>query len=115
MPLSPIYKGETTLEGIHPLNKIKTAPCLVEGLDNNLVQRTAYKVAKNLGSDGIFVGSGIFKSNNPEAFAKAIVEATANYDKPEVLAEVSKGLGEAMKGLEMSTLSEADRMQDRGI
>ena len=67
-----------------------------------------------LGSDGIFVGSGIFKSNNPEAFAKAI-EATANYDKPEVLAEVSKGLGEAMKGLEMSTLSEADRMQDRGI
>ena len=61
------------------------------------------------------VGSGIFKSNNPEAFAKAIVEATANYDKPEVLAEVSKGLGEAMKGLEMSTLSEADRMQDRGI
>ena len=51
-----------------------------------------------LGSDGIFVGSGIFKSNNPE-----------------VLAEVSKGLGEAMKGLEMSTLSEADRMQDRGI
>lgn len=68
-----------------------------------------------LGSDGIFVGSGIFKSNNPEAFAKAIVEATANYDKPEVLAEVSKGLGEAMKGLEMSTLSESDRMQDRGI
>jgi pyridoxal 5'-phosphate synthase pdxS subunit len=53
--------------------------------------------------------------SNPEAFAKAIVEATANYDKPEVLAEVSKGLGEAMKGLEMSTLSESDRMQDRGI
>ncbi len=68
-----------------------------------------------LGSDGIFVGSGIFKSKNPEAFAKAIVEATANYDKPEVLANVSKGLGEAMKGLEMSTLNKSDRMQDRGI
>ena len=68
-----------------------------------------------LGSDGIFVGSGIFKSNNPEAFAKAIVEATANYDKPEVLAEVSKGLGQAMKGIEMSTLTAADKMQDRGI
>ena len=68
-----------------------------------------------LGSDGIFVGSGIFKSNNPEAFAKAIVEATENYDKPEVLAEVSKGLVEAMKGLDMSTLSESDRMQERGI
>ena len=68
-----------------------------------------------LGSDGIFVGSGIFKSNNPVAFAEAIVEATANYDKPEKLAEVSKGLGEAMKGIEMSTLTESDRMQDRGI
>ncbi|MCI6774965.1 MAG: pyridoxal 5'-phosphate synthase lyase subunit PdxS [Methanobrevibacter boviskoreani] len=68
-----------------------------------------------LGSDGIFVGSGIFKSNNPPAFAHAIVEATANYDKPDVLAEVSKNLGEAMKGLDMSTLSQEDRMQDRGI
>ncbi|KZX15632.1 pyridoxal biosynthesis lyase PdxS [Methanobrevibacter cuticularis] len=67
-----------------------------------------------LGSDGVFVGSGIFKSKNPEMFAKAIVEATANYDKPEVLAEVSKGLGEAMKGLEISEISDAERMQDRG-
>ncbi|MGN1363535.1 MAG: pyridoxal 5'-phosphate synthase lyase subunit PdxS [Methanobrevibacter sp.] len=68
-----------------------------------------------LGSDGIFVGSGIFKSNNPPAFAQAIVEATANYDKPDVLAEVSKNLGEAMKGLDMSAISEEERMQDRGI
>lgn len=68
-----------------------------------------------LGSDGIFVGSGIFKSNNPPAFAEAIVEATANYDKPEVLAEVSKNLGIAMKGMEMSALTDNDRMQDRGI
>ena len=52
--LPPIYKGETTLEGTHPLNKTKTGPCMVEGLDNNLVQHTAYKVAKNLDSDGIF-------------------------------------------------------------
>ena len=68
-----------------------------------------------LGSDGIFVGSGIFKSDNPVAFAEAIVEATANYDKPQVLSNVSKGLGEAMKGIEMSSLGESDRMQDRGI
>ena len=68
-----------------------------------------------LGSDGIFVGSGIFKSNNPPAFAQAIVEATANYDKPDVLAEVSKNLGEAMKGLDISAISEEERMQDRGI
>jgi pyridoxal 5'-phosphate synthase pdxS subunit len=67
-----------------------------------------------LGSDGIFVGSGIFKSKNPVEFAKAIVEATANYDKPDVLAEVSKGLGEAMKGLEISEIADNDRMQERG-
>jgi len=52
--LPPIYKGETTLEGTHPLNKTKTGPCMVNGLDNILVQHTAYKVAKNLDSDGIF-------------------------------------------------------------
>lgn len=68
-----------------------------------------------LGSDGIFVGSGIFKSGNPEKFAKAIVEATANYDKPEKLAEVSKDLGEAMKGLDIPSMPESERMQDRGI
>ncbi|MGL6298296.1 MAG: pyridoxal 5'-phosphate synthase lyase subunit PdxS, partial [Methanobacteriaceae archaeon] len=68
-----------------------------------------------LGSDGVFVGSGIFKSKNPEEFAKAIVEATANYDKPELVASASKGLGEAMKGLEISEIADADRMQDRGL
>ena len=68
-----------------------------------------------LGSDGIFVGSGIFKSANPQLVAEAIVQATLHYDDPKVLAEVSKGLGEAMPGLEMSSLTEADRMQERGI
>jgi len=68
-----------------------------------------------LGSDGIFVGSGIFKSEKPQLVAEAIVQATLHYDDPKVLAEVSKGLGEAMPGLEMSSLSEADRMQERGI
>lgn len=68
-----------------------------------------------LGSDGIFVGSGIFKSEKPQLVAEAIVQATLHYDDPKVLAEVSKGLGEAMPGLEMSSLSEADRMQERGV
>jgi pyridoxal 5'-phosphate synthase pdxS subunit len=68
-----------------------------------------------LGSDGIFVGSGIFKSENPQLVAEAIVQATLHYDDPKVLAEVSKGLGEAMPGLEMSSLTEADRMQERGV
>ncbi|MFO8192068.1 MAG: pyridoxal 5'-phosphate synthase lyase subunit PdxS [Bacillota bacterium] len=68
-----------------------------------------------LGSDGIFVGSGIFKAANPEKVAEAIVQATLHYDDPKVLAQVSKGLGEAMPGVEMSTLTSADRMQERGI
>lgn len=67
-----------------------------------------------LGADGIFVGSGIFKAQNPEARAEAIVQATAHYDDPSVLLKVSKGLGEAMKGLDIASLSEGERMQERG-
>ncbi|MFG6146725.1 pyridoxal 5'-phosphate synthase lyase subunit PdxS [Halobacillus sp. B23F22_1] len=66
-----------------------------------------------LGADGVFVGSGIFKSDNPAKFARAIVEATTHYDDYKLIAEISKGLGTAMKGLEMSTLTEDQRMQDR--
>jgi pyridoxal 5'-phosphate synthase pdxS subunit len=67
-----------------------------------------------LGADGVFVGSGIFKSENPEKFARAIVEATTHYTDYELIARVSKGLGTAMPGLEISKLREADRMQERG-
>ena len=67
-----------------------------------------------LGCDGIFVGSGIFKSANPEKFAKAIVAATTNYNDPAVLAQVSEGLGEAMPGLEISSIAHEQRMQERG-
>ncbi len=68
-----------------------------------------------LGSDGIFVGSGIFKSEKPQLVAEAIVKATLHYDDPKVLAEVSRKLGDAMPGLEISSLAAADRMQERGI
>jgi len=68
-----------------------------------------------LGADGVFVGSGIFKSSNPEKFARAIVEAVEHYDKPEIVAEVSKELGEPMKGLEVSKLSELELLQTRGV
>lgn len=68
----------------------------------------------SLGADGVFVGSGIFKSENPEKMAKAIVEAVNNYDRPEVLAEVSKGLGEPMRGLEARKLLEKEMLQVRG-
>ncbi len=67
-----------------------------------------------LGCDGIFVGSGIFKSTNPAARAKAIVAATTHYDDPKILSEVSKELGEAMPGLEIQTIAPEQRMQDRG-
>ncbi|MFD2923868.1 pyridoxal 5'-phosphate synthase lyase subunit PdxS [Halobacillus naozhouensis] len=66
-----------------------------------------------LGADGVFVGSGIFKSNSPEKFARAIVEATTHYDDYKLIGELSKGLGTAMKGMEMSTLTPEQRMQDR--
>lgn len=67
-----------------------------------------------LGADGVFVGSGIFKSENPSRFAHAIVEATTYYQDYERIVELSKGLGTPMKGIDMGTLQPADRMQDRG-
>ena len=67
-----------------------------------------------LGSDGVFVGSGIFKSKDPAARAKAIVEATTHYNDPEILLKVSKDLGEAMPGIEISAISPEMRMQERG-
>jgi pyridoxal 5'-phosphate synthase pdxS subunit len=67
-----------------------------------------------LGADGVFVGSGIFKSENPEIVANAIAEATAHYEDAEVIAEVSRDLGKAMPGLEISQIPESERLQDRG-
>jgi len=67
-----------------------------------------------LGADGVFVGSGIFKSDDPKKRAKAIVEATTHYDNPEIIARVSEGLAGAMKGIEISQIAVAERMQDRG-
>lgn len=67
-----------------------------------------------LGCDGIFVGSGIFKSGDPAKRAKAIVAATTHYKDAQVLGEVSKDLGEPMVGINCSTIAEIDRMQDRG-
>jgi len=67
-----------------------------------------------LGADGVFVGSGIFKSSDPPRRARAIVEAVAHYDDPAILAEVSKGLGEPMRGIEISRIPEAERLAARG-
>ncbi|AVX21347.1 MAG: pyridoxal 5'-phosphate synthase lyase subunit PdxS [Bacillota bacterium] len=67
-----------------------------------------------LGCDGVFVGSGIFKSGDPVKRARAIVAATTHYNDPQVLAEVSKDLGEPMVGIDISTITPEMRMQDRG-
>ncbi|EFN01125.1 pyridoxal 5'-phosphate synthase lyase subunit PdxS [Actinobacillus pleuropneumoniae] len=67
-----------------------------------------------LGADGVFVGSGIFKSENPEKFAKAIVQATTHYQDYDLIARLSADLGEPMRGLEISKLAVQDRMQERG-
>jgi len=66
------------------------------------------------GSDGVFVGSGIFKSSNPKERAKAITEAVAHFDDPAVVMEVSKGLGEAMPGINIDDIPLEKRLQDRG-
>jgi pyridoxal 5'-phosphate synthase pdxS subunit len=67
-----------------------------------------------LGADGVFVGSGIFKSGDPAARARAIVEATTYHDDPVMLAKVSRGLGEPMVGIEIPTLPADQRYADRG-
>ncbi len=67
-----------------------------------------------LGVDGVFVGSGIFKSSNPARRAQAIVKATTHYNDPGLIAEASKGLGEAMPGLEIAQIPEAERLAVRG-
>ncbi len=68
-----------------------------------------------LGADGIFVGSGVFKSENPSERAKAIVIATTHYNDAKLIAEVSKGIGEAMKGLDIKSLKPEELLQTRGV
>jgi pyridoxal 5'-phosphate synthase pdxS subunit len=67
-----------------------------------------------LGAESVFVGSGIFKSNDPEARARAIVQAVTNYTRPEVLAQVSEGLGQPMKGLDVREIPEEQLLAKRG-
>jgi len=67
-----------------------------------------------LGAEGVFVGSGIFKSSNPAARAKAVVEAVTHYREPEIIAKVSRGLGEAMPGIEIGTIPQQGLLATRG-
>jgi pyridoxal 5'-phosphate synthase pdxS subunit len=67
-----------------------------------------------LGSDGVFVGSGIFKSEDPEAFARAVVRAVTFFNDPSVILDVSRGLGEPMRGIDLSTLRPEEVLATRG-
>ena len=67
-----------------------------------------------MGAEGVFVGSGIFKSGDPAKRAAAIVRATAQFDDPDVIAEVSRGLGEAMVGINVDEIPEPHRLAERG-
>jgi len=67
-----------------------------------------------LGADGVFVGSGVFKSSNPEAIAKAVVKATTHYQDPKIIAEVSKNLGDAMPGLDIKQIPAEELLSTRG-
>ncbi|WP_298666687.1 pyridoxal 5'-phosphate synthase lyase subunit PdxS [uncultured Methanofollis sp.] len=67
-----------------------------------------------MGADGVFVGSGIFKSSNPEKMAKAVVEAVHHYTDAKLIAEVSRGIGDPMKGLDVHELKDEERLQERG-
>jgi pyridoxal 5'-phosphate synthase pdxS subunit len=71
-------------------------------------------LAMQLGAEGVFVGSGIFKSGDPERRAEAIVQAATHFDDPKILADVSKGLGEPMRGLALEAIPEAERLAPRG-
>jgi pyridoxal 5'-phosphate synthase pdxS subunit len=71
-------------------------------------------LAMQLGAEGVFVGSGIFKSEDPARTARAIVQATTHFDNPQIIAEVSKGLGAPMSGLEVRNMPDSERLAVRG-
>jgi pyridoxal 5'-phosphate synthase pdxS subunit len=127
-----VMKGIRELQGMRPDELFAAAKELRAPLD--VVQRTAElgelpvpnfsaggvaapadaSLMRQLGAQAVFVGSGIFKSEQPERVAKAIVLATTHYDNPEILAEVSAGLGEAMPGLELADIPAEERLAVRG-
>jgi pyridoxal 5'-phosphate synthase pdxS subunit len=71
-------------------------------------------LAMQLGAEGVFVGSGIFKSENPQKTAEAIVQATLHFDNPKIIAEVSKGLGSPMRGIAAASVPDSERLAVRG-
>jgi pyridoxal 5'-phosphate synthase pdxS subunit len=110
--LSDYAKQERVpLELVQLIKKLQKLP-VVNFAAGGIATPADASLMMQLGCDGIFVGSGIFKSADPESRARAIVEATTHYKDPNLLAKVSEGLGDAMRGLEISKLDV--KLQDRG-
>ncbi len=110
------YTIEDIIEGIYEIlkeiKKLRRLP-VVNFAAGGIATPADAALMMHLGADGVFVGSGIFKSSNPPAYAKAIVEAVENWRDASIVVKASEGLGEAMKGKEISELEE--KLQIRGI
>jgi len=111
------YTYETVVKGLldvlKEVKKLQRLP-VVNFAAGGVATPSDAALMMQLGSDGVFVGSGIFKSKNPEKRAKAIVEAVANFNKPEIIAKVSKDLGDAMTGIQIESLPKEHMLQERG-
>jgi carbamoylphosphate synthase large subunit len=99
VPLTPIYKGETTLEGIHPLNKVKYGPCDIAGLDNNIIKDIAYKIAKTLDSDGIIEIDMIYSKVNSKLYS---IEINTRPNGTRYLTEATCGVNTLLKLVDMA-------------
>jgi pyridoxal 5'-phosphate synthase pdxS subunit len=102
-----------SLELVYQVKKLGRLP-VVNFAAGGIATPADAALMMHLGCDGIFVGSGIFKSGDPAKRAKAIVAATTYYKDPKILSEISRDLGEAMVGIEISTIAPHERMQERG-
>jgi pyridoxal 5'-phosphate synthase pdxS subunit len=115
-----VFEGhtyETVVKGIFEtlkeIKKLQRLP-VVDFAAGGIATPADAALMMQLGNDGVFVGSGIFKSSDPERRARAIVEAVLHWDEPEIIADVSRGLGEAMKGIEIEDIPKEERLQERG-
>jgi len=106
------YIKDEILKILNEVKKLQRLP-VVNFAAGGIATPADAALMMNMGCDGVFVGSGIFKSGDPENRAKAIVEATSHYNEPEILKDVVKNLGEGMKGIEASKVIQA--LQNRGI
>ena len=98
------------VKGIHETGKMPVVNFAAGGI----ASPADAALMMQLGVDGVFVGSGIFKSENPERMAQAIVKGTTHYRDPQILAEVSRGLGGAMAGLDVRTMPVEEQLATRG-